>query len=399
MGGIYERARKQVFLFFILGWRPIVDHRAIPWDLFIDSCSSRMDATPSACTVFLGTSTGVIACWIGLLVSSGFFQFWQVRNYSRQEIIVPTLLMLVGCEFLTLKNREFMIGLGLAAGLSALPVATIILGHVAQVLSGVRTPGMGPSIFPASAIIRLGSTVRFAYIGFFQIAGNYRRLVFCTSISQAPEIVPGYHGKSDLFTFHKFFRAFRDAKLWSFDKVLFFGVLCLWFFPSFLYRIGLRSAFLFYFPFTYMGRELKKYKDPARTIRRALDASIVSVLGVVVSFNIVFWIILAGSGKTKQELENPQMMVKAIIEEVQSDPLPPLLAIIAAGITVGLYVWFRYIKVDFDLYIEESRSDLRESIEKSLKKTKIIARIRDVFAAAFVLLETSRGLFGYLSAF
>jgi hypothetical protein len=130
-----------------------------------------------------GLSAGIVICWVGLVVSSLFFALLGKRNFSRAEVALAVIPTTLACTGLAVAKEQFSVAYGLAIGFPILPLIAILLGYITQELSGTKTQGMGPSLFPISLIIRLFSTLRYAHIGFCEIPTNYKRTVLCTAIN------------------------------------------------------------------------------------------------------------------------------------------------------------------------------------------------------------------------
>jgi hypothetical protein len=115
--------------------------------------------------------------------------------------------------------------------------------------------------------IRFAATAAYWRIGIRNLPGNFTLLIFCTSPSQIPELVPG------LVNTNSAFRLFPEpvpklgvaTYLPPRDEIGTF-ITCMWmvllFPPSWLYRFTVKSTAWFWWPLAFLGRDLRLARNP-----------------------------------------------------------------------------------------------------------------------------------------
>jgi hypothetical protein len=128
--------------------------------------------------------------------------------------------------------------------------------------------GIALGVFFISILVRVGATLKHIGLGLRALPRNFRRLIFCTSPSQQPELVPGLVVGQTSFTLPDHLREFREArssdeKMWAAISYLVFPIsTLLWFVPGWLYRLTLKSTAWFWWPLAFLAGELRLTKHP-----------------------------------------------------------------------------------------------------------------------------------------
>jgi hypothetical protein len=162
-----------------------------------------------------------------LFFSGVLMQFSPPLRYPKY---LPDLL------FLAAERKDFI---GLMANSVIMPA--FLFGFIVAVPIGLVLLTLS---------IRIGATTRYLRHGIAALPRNFRRLVFCTSPAQIPELVPGLNATESRFTF----------KEWLDPMV--FPLLIFFFLPPWLYRLTIKSTAWFWWPLAFLGGDLKRVQDP-----------------------------------------------------------------------------------------------------------------------------------------
>jgi hypothetical protein len=136
-----------------------------------------------------------------------------------------------------------------SAGAGALPMALILFGLF---LGGLlRAPWT-----------RFWATVRHPLVGWKALPTNWSRTVASTDFAHPPELVPGYVGHF-LLNVKTLYKRIRLNQKWDDDKLLSIVGLVVYFAPSYLYRISIKSTFWVYWPLVYIADDAKNETRPA----------------------------------------------------------------------------------------------------------------------------------------
>lgn len=164
--------------------------------------------------------------------------------------------------------------IGIAVGLVI--AATTIWGPMG-LLAAI---GVGPTVYGSAAgvlflsiLIRIGATFYHLWSGLKSFPVNFYRLVFCTSPTHFPELVPGLTDAETRFTLENLLREYRsqtDLLTRAISLVLIAG----WFVPGWLYRVGLKSMFWFWWPIAFIGDEPKKSNDPELYAKQVMNSDV-----------------------------------------------------------------------------------------------------------------------------
>ncbi|MCK1385217.1 hypothetical protein [Bradyrhizobium sp. 21] len=178
-------------------------------------------------------------------------------------------------------------------GPTAAVLGLYVLLKQSGVMSDLSTSALLPPLIgtcaayvTASVVIRIWATVKFIRIGVQAMPGNFRKLWMCTSPSQLPELVPGFNQTNYFFSMGNVAARLKNGP----DRSAALGgliYLCLLFWPTWLLRFSVKSAFWFWWPVSYIGSDLREKPDilgwnSVGSLKA--KASIISAIAVLSSF-------------------------------------------------------------------------------------------------------------------
>ena len=183
--------------------------------------------------------------------------------------------------------------------LLTVPIAGAILLFTIPYFLGNLT-----GIFLISVLIRLCATARYMRAGLRNLPHNYRRLVFSTSLTQKPELVPGLRPDTSYFTLDSITKAFeqeRQSNKVNVKVSAYLGsvpVIIFWRLPGLFYRFTLKSTSWFWWPLYLLAGELRtRHIDELRWRRIGSGWAKVRIwlaIGTIIAF---IWVNLIATGK------------------------------------------------------------------------------------------------------
>jgi hypothetical protein len=252
--------------------------------------------------------------------------------------------------------------------------------------------GIALGVFIISFFIRVGATLTFFLRGVRNLPRNFRRLFYCTSPLQVPELVPGLvYGETD-FTLPDVWHRFHEERhspdlLKSTFAALFYPLaMVIWFVPGWAYRAILKSTVWFWYPLAYLGSDLrraKNYKEFRRTIMGSLFAW-TCIAVAFVTILVFFWRNFVFSGVLLQE--NPLITVLGyfVIADWSDLHLWQLLSIVLAATTIVILYWMHSVSGKLRNAIEDTEREARAKAE--LGWLERLTRARFVMFLLFQLL-------------
>ena len=152
-----------------------------------------------------------------------------------------------------------LVAAGATAGMGA------ALGAVVGALTlHAGTLGLIVGIFLVSVAVQIFATLCEPVAALRALPDNFRRLVFCTSPLQMPELVSGLADNELEFTLTIQLQRMREIPSKVYAYLVFLPAIALWFGTAWCYRFILKSTAWFWWPMAFLGGEARLAKTPAR---------------------------------------------------------------------------------------------------------------------------------------
>jgi len=259
--------------------------------------------------------------------------------------------------------------------LRAITIIPIYYGHM-----------LGAFLF--SIVVRICATLRCFIPGLRALPDNFRRLVFCTSPLQEPEMVPGLTRTTE-FTLRGLWQRFAEARrLDAKDKIIAYLVFAptflVWFFPAWFYRLTLKSTFWFWWPLAFLGSELVRAKHPELFRQQILEtlwakASIVLAVLTILIFFIVNFLLGAVIFEA-----NPFLSVFGYVFLIDWTDRPwQTLALLAAILSIVIVFWIDSSAREYAYALRTSDSQLIIRVNRKFGWIERILRIRFLLVLMF----------------
>ena len=194
-----------------------------------------------------------------------------------------------------------MIGATTGAALTLGTLSAVSVPAAVTLLEPVfSVTGLMFGLWVLSLFARIIATMRHLVPGVRALPRNFRRLVFCTSPRQEPELMPGLGEQFGLSAAVRSFHRYRAGNILE-RVVAFVGVptvILILLLPGWFYRVTLKSTSWFWWPLAFLGSDLRHAHNPAEFRRRTLSslwakATIAATLLTLVGFLITNFLLNA----------------------------------------------------------------------------------------------------------
>jgi hypothetical protein len=267
----------------------------------------------------------------------------------------------------------------------ALPVIAI------SVASGVLAVSIG---------MRVGATARFLYCGLTSLPRNFRRLILCTSPLQRPELIPGLTPGDTEFTWEGALEQLRKKRQSAdkFDRIFAYTfmpvIFLVWFLPSWVYRLTLKSTAWFWWPLAYIGDDPELAKNPEEFHRTTIGSawSWISLFLAVVTVVGFVYVNFFRSGIILQD--NPLLNVIGYTLLVDWSASAPWQLLVVAMAILGIAVVLLVNEAggQYRLAVKQQNTVLRARAEAKLLFTEYLARVKLVFLLFFIAISALQAL-------
>jgi hypothetical protein len=258
------------------------------------------------------------------------------------------------------------------------------------VLAGAGTiVGSAIGVFLVALGIRFLATARYWRLWHLRFPLNYRKLVWCTSPRQRPELIPGFKDGETQFAVDAIWRRLRTQNNFQ-DRCISLVRGAAWFVPSFLYRFSLKSVFWVWWPVALLTGPPQHARNPELFAARILDSDRrrhllpFSWMTIIVFFGVNAWAFYLGPDAALLKGE-PLVIVGAWFVLFGLSTLPwQWFGLASAALTI----WVRYPVKDavIDLRHAQKTGDfaLEISARKQFKRIELVHRCAVISSVFYV---------------
>jgi hypothetical protein len=262
----------------------------------------------------------------------------------------------------------------------------------------VCVPGLQVGVLIVANCIRMAATLAHLREGVKVMPRNFRRLDFCTSPLQIPEIVPGIEGRleseyrfSEYLWNVRFYNPFRPADwslaehwwtfIWDIVAVIVGFAL---YFPAWLYRLTIKSTAWFWWPLAFLGGDLKKARNPA-LIRWDVMGSLWAKASIITTCISLGWFAFANlvlSGAMFHH--NPFLTPIGYLFWVKWSLRPwQICGFAASALSILLVFWVDDVSGKYRIAQDTNDAELIRAEERKFGWIERLARLRLVFVILF----------------
>jgi hypothetical protein len=367
-----------------------------------------------ACAAFLfvsftpgiGIAAKLATIWCGSIVAT--LTMGQLWHWSSATIATSAAIMWIIARASaglpgTLVDTTTLASAILGVAMATLFIRTIqtyevtedlsLLGLISLLLGPLAVIGIAFRMLILALVIRFVATITYVRRGMRMLPRNFLRLILCTSPLQEPELVPGLTS-NHILNFGALMRKIRtelasgQATLLVFTISVAIPMAAIWFAPSWLYRLTLKSTTWFWWPLAFLGGDLQRAKHPEPFRTKMLGTlwaktNIVLAIGTIVAFvttNFIF------SGSFLKS--NPLLTIVGYFLVIDYSSLRPwqLLSIGLATLSLIIAFWIDDVAADFMYATRKADQGLLRSAERKLGWIERLGRFRLLLAILFWLI-------------
>jgi TIR domain len=263
---------------------------------------------------------------------------------------------------------------------------SFLVGAVATI-AGVVGAGVsiGVGIFVIALAMRMAATLRYFVPGWFSISGNFRRLVFCTSPLQTPELIPGLPTTS-YFTPTIWIERLNQRKPGQ-DPGVRVGIIfamIIWFVPGWLYRITLKSTVWIWWPLVFIASPSKLAMTPAWQYHAMFRTLIISAAISIASYTN--WVDVF-SGFISQPSEEP--VIKSLVYLLtldRSSHFWSVFVLIGPILSIVTLIWLRQTFAKYKIAREYKYEGLQRQAERTFPIIELAQRVQSVLFILYCFL-------------
>ena len=246
-------------------------------------------------SVLAGTTLSYLLARLWVIDHEGWPLFWRssiIGWLSLNAALAAPIAVWRGSKTLTSETTCAGIAgaaLGAVVGSGASVVAAVEAAFAAALAAIVGWPAVavsaGANLVPptvSGALMLAGSLLLFGWLyafslralwtrflatlchlpaGVAALPANWSRTLFSTDIAHQPELVPGYIGDSEI-NFNYLYRKYKRSPDWDHEKTFRAFLICLYFFPTYVYRLSIKSTFWLYWPLVYIADDTRGETRP-----------------------------------------------------------------------------------------------------------------------------------------
>ncbi|HKZ03698.1 MAG TPA: SEC-C domain-containing protein [Pyrinomonadaceae bacterium] len=222
---------------------------------------------------------------------------------------------------------------------------------------------------------------------------NFRRLVFCTAPTTAPELVPGLSTERSEFTLPEIWRRFitfskSTAPDRHYGRLMYQPLLYL-FIPSLIYRFALKSTAWFWWPLALVGKPVTRannpewFHDQVKTTIFAKITLFVSVFTIVAFLIQNAWDLVAGG----QFPDNPFVSVVGYFFLIEwSAPPWQLLGLLGAALSLAIVFWIDWAYKKRSAAERTGDAKLHAESDSDFGHIERLARVRTIVFVLYLAL-------------
>lgn len=398
---------------FLVGttyWTAFVGGIAIGWIalaigvvMMVTACNSAASISKAALAVVTGAEVGVgavasritavhVALTLGIMAGA----WWAGVGVT--AVAAAVLGALVGTVTGALagvlaKEKAKAIGVAIAGALVPVAAAIVIAGPVgvAAAIGVVPTiVGFAAGILLVTIGIRFLTTLCYLRAGIKALPRNFRRLMFCTSPGQPPELVPGLVEGESSFTFQDMLGTYRRQND-LLSQAFFFVLLLSWFVPGWFYRACLKSTIWFWAPLAYLGAEPKRAKDPGWFYQEVTETLWARATLGIASITILVFSIINFAGMRSLP-DNPLLNVLGFLFVIDwSLRSWQVLALLGAILSLTILFLINKAFLKYRHAKENQNKVLLGEADREFQRVELLARFRRLFIIAYWALIAAHG--------
>jgi hypothetical protein len=286
------------------------------------------------------------------------------------------------------------------------------LDHASDFRVRITAPVVFWCIPITSIVIRVAATLFYLRSGVRTLPVNFRRLVFCTSPAQLPELVPGL--EKEATSYLRFSRMSIMFSSWEglilswrrlllsryrsplgivlapfvvlFTLLSLFVIYIIFFLPPWLYRITIKSTTWFWWPLAFLGGDLEQIHRP-KLFRKRVMGTLWAKATVLMSGGFLVAFVAAHAGPLMFE-PNDLLFPAGRLLNIDWTSLWTwqVCGLATAVLSVAVVFLFDEVFAEYQYAEENQEIPLRDAATCKFGWIERLARVRTLFALGFWLL-------------
>ena len=287
------------------------------------------------------------------------------------------------------------------SALAALPavVLTILTSHRSSLLAtsvlfivylGITC---GMFFFVPAFLIRVTATARHIRKGIECLPANFRRLVFCTSPSELPEIVPGLSATRSELNLRRFwyFWYFVGRKPTGLAWRILGPIAALIIYPpAWLFRFTMKSTVWFWWPIAYLGADRNESRRPELFHWRRRHSLRAKVTYFLAALSIASFLVTNIALAPDLLTGNPLLVVYGYFFLIDWTALYPWQMLSLCMAVISLVILFRMDNLGGEYeYAKTHDSDYLKTVERKFVALEFVVRVRSIFWVLYIVIVGS----------
>jgi hypothetical protein len=256
---------------------------------------------------------------------------------------------------------------------------------------GLLVVPLGLGVFAIAFFIRTLATARHIRKGIKALPSNYRRLIFCTSPSELPELVPGLSKTESKYNlkeeYRRYLQLIKDGPIeqqivWPIAAPI---ILLTLFLPGWLFRFTIKSTFWFWWPIAYLGSDRKKSTQAELFYRKARYGLRAKASYIVAAFSILSFIVTNIVLTPDFMAGNPLLIVYGFLFLANWDLYPwQALSLCLAVLSWVILFWVDELGIEHDYATIHDQSML-PSVLRKFAALELVTRLRFMLLVLYMI--------------
>jgi len=255
------------------------------------------------------------------------------------------------------------------------------------------TLSFGIGVLFAALAVRIAATVLHIPAGLRALPDNFRRLVFCTSPAQEPELVPGLEPEDTQFTLNKTVSRFRyemaNNSAWEnvINLAIYPLIIVFWNVPGWLYRFSIKSTSWFWWPLAFLGADLQVVKRPGLMRQRTIGTLWSKASIGLAAVTLIAFLVTTLFANAESLRDNPFLTVFGLVFLLDWSFRPwQFLAILMAALSVVMVFAVDAVDREYQYAMAERDDEMRIAAVRKLGWIERLARFRFLCVLIFWLM-------------